>query len=169
MSTGNAPEAPKPTPPLPAKTVWTNADFDELTWHDNTIHALAVEPLPDNPGRLLLDVDYIVEWVASEPPETTLNCWICPATLVFGPAWDLVSDIDMEGWGFHLDINEIERSEPDNYGNFEWTLNGDLYTIRLGSPGFTLYLRQSPIYSDGFRLSVAQRGGYSFAEQGYTP
>ena len=102
MSTADAPEAPRPAPPQPAKTVWTNADFDDLTWHDNTIHALAVEPLPGNPGRLLLDIDHIVEGVRAYPAEATLSFWICPATLVFSPAWDLVADTDMEGWGFHL-------------------------------------------------------------------
>jgi len=74
MSTADAPEAPRPAPPQPAKTVWTNADFDDLTWHDNTIHALAVEPLP---GRLLLDIDHIVEGVRPDPAEATLSFWIC--------------------------------------------------------------------------------------------
>jgi hypothetical protein len=48
--------------PVLAKAVWTEADFDAMGWHDNAIYAIAVEPVPDNPGRLLLDLDYIVEW-----------------------------------------------------------------------------------------------------------
>ncbi len=60
-----------------AKTTWTEADFSAMGWHDNAIHAVAVEQLPDNPGRLLLDLDYIVEWVAPEPPAKTLSFWIC--------------------------------------------------------------------------------------------
>jgi hypothetical protein len=51
-----------------AKTTWTEADFDGMSWHDVKIHAVAVEELPDNPGRLLLDLDYIVEGVLPEPP-----------------------------------------------------------------------------------------------------
>ncbi len=175
MSAADTPEASEPTGPAPvparphlAKTVWTNADFDELSWHDNTIHALAVEPLGSDPGRLLLDIDHIVGGILPDPAQSTLNFWICPATLVLEPAWDLVTEIDMEGWGFHMDINKIERSEPDERGNFDWTLTGDLVTIRLGARGFTMYLRQPPVYSDGFFLSVAERGGISFAEQGYT-
>jgi hypothetical protein len=46
MSAANAPGAPGAPGPAPvpaqpqlAKTVWTNADFAELSWHDNTIHA----------------------------------------------------------------------------------------------------------------------------------
>ena len=172
MSAANAPEAPGPAPvpaqPQLAKTVWTNADFEELSWHDNTIHALAVDPLGGGPGRLLLDIDYIIEGVLPDPAQTRLSFWICPATLVFEPAWDLVTEIDMEGWGFHMDLDEIERSGPDERGNFDWTLTGDLVTIRLGARGFTMYLRQPPVYSDGFFLSVAERGGISFAERGHT-
>jgi hypothetical protein len=78
--------------PAVAKTVWTEADFDAMDWHDNAIHAIAVEPVPDNPGRLLVDLDYIVGWVSPTSPSTTLDFWICPATLVFDPAWDLTTD-----------------------------------------------------------------------------
>ena len=39
-------------------TTWTEADFDAMGWHDNAVHAVAVEQLPDAPGRLLLDLDY---------------------------------------------------------------------------------------------------------------
>ena len=74
------------TGPEVARTVWTEADFDVMGWHDNKIHAMAVEPGPDYPGRLLLDLDYIIEWVAPEPPARDLSSWICPATLVFDPA-----------------------------------------------------------------------------------
>jgi hypothetical protein len=32
--------------PAVAKTVWTETDFDAMGWHDNAIHAIAVEPWP---------------------------------------------------------------------------------------------------------------------------
>jgi hypothetical protein len=81
--------------PAMAKSVWTEADFDAMGWHDNAVHAVALEPMRDHPGRLLLDLDYIVEWVSAEPPATTLSFWICPATLVFDQAWDLTADINL--------------------------------------------------------------------------
>lgn len=56
-----------------------------MSWHDNAVHAIAWEPLPDNPGRLLLDIDYILQWVAPEPPATMLSFWISPATLGVRP------------------------------------------------------------------------------------
>ena len=57
--------------PAVAKSVWTEADFDAMGSHDNAVHAVALEPVRDHPGRLLLDRDYIVEWVSAEPPATT--------------------------------------------------------------------------------------------------
>ncbi len=56
--------------------------------------------MPDSPGRLLVDLDYIVGWVSPTSPATTLDFWICPATLVFDPARDLTTDVDMRGWAF---------------------------------------------------------------------
>ena len=41
--------------PEVAKTIWTDADFDAMDWHDNAVHAIALEPGPSDPGRLLLD------------------------------------------------------------------------------------------------------------------
>ena len=74
------------TPPPVTRTILTEADYSTMNWHDNAVHAIAWEPLPDNPGRLLLDIDYILQWVAPEPPTATLSFWISPATLVFDPA-----------------------------------------------------------------------------------
>jgi hypothetical protein len=156
------------TEPPVAKTIWTDADFDAISWHDNAVHAVAFEPGRSDPGRLLLDIDYIVEWVPPEAPATTLSFWICPATLVFDHAWDLTTDIELYARSFHLGLNAIERSAPDEHGFFEWTLAGDCFTIGLRAPGFTQYLRHAPIHSPRDRLSIDERGGYSFDQRGYT-
>jgi hypothetical protein len=154
--------------PTAAKTVWTEADFDAMGWHDNAVHAVALEPVPDHPGRLLLDLDYIVEWVPPEAPATPFSFWICPATLVFDEAWDLTSDIDLQGRSFQLFINAIERSGPDERGFSDWTIAGEHFSIGINSRGFTQYLRRAPIHSPGYWLSPAERGGFSFAREGYT-
>jgi len=156
------------TGPAVAKTVWTDADFGTMSWHDNAVHAVALEPGQTHPGRLLLDIDYIVEGILPEAPATTLSFWICPATLVFDQAWDLTTDISLLGRSFQLFLDAIERSGPDERGFFEWTLAGDDFSIGLSAPGFTQYLRHAPIRSPGPWLSVDQRGGFSFDQQGYT-
>jgi hypothetical protein len=42
------------------------------------------------------------------------------------------------------------------------------FTIELGAPGFTQYLRRPPVYTSGHRLTVEERGGFSFDRQAYT-
>jgi hypothetical protein len=153
--------------PAVAKTVWTDADFDAMGWHDNAVHAIAVEPAPPHPGSLLLDIDYIVEWVPRPGPGGLLSSWVCPATLVFHQAWDLVTEINLHGWGFQLSIGAIERSGPGEHGLFAWTIGGDLFSMSFSAVGFTQYLRRAPIYLPGQRLSVEERGGLSFGQQGY--
>ena len=86
--------------PSLSKTVWDKSDFDTMSWHENAVHAIAFEPLPTQPGRLLVDLDYIVGGVCPVPPSKTSIFWVCPATLVFDDASGLTCDIDMRGWGF---------------------------------------------------------------------
>ncbi len=156
------------TSPAVAKTVWTDADFDQMNWHDNEVHAIALEPALPEPGRLLLDIDYIVQWVPPQPPSRLLSFWICPATLVFDPASDLTTEIDLEGFSFSLSLESVQRSGPDEHGIFEWTLDGDRFTVGLRASGFTQYLRRAPVYSSRTGLTVDERGGFSFSRQGYT-
>jgi hypothetical protein len=135
---------------------------------DNAVHAIAFEPTPHDPGSLLLDIDYIVQW---EPPSAEpgglLSFWVSPATLVFHKAWDLVTDIDLQGWSFQLSIGSIERFGSDEHRYFDWSIAGDLFSMRFGATGFTQYLRQAPIYTPGQRLSVQDRGRLSFDQRGF--
>jgi hypothetical protein len=156
------------TEPAVAKPLWTDADFETMGWHDNAVHAIALEPAPDDPGSLLLDIDYITEWGPCAVPGGPLTFWVCPATLVFHQAWDLVTDIDLQGWSFQLSISAIERSGPDEHGYFGWVVDGDLFTMRFQAKGFTQYLRRAPIQTSCQRLPVHDRGGLSFDERGYT-
>ena len=138
-----------------------------MGWHDAALHAVAVEPAPPHPGRLLLDLDYIVQWVAPTPPGKTYHFWLCPATLVFDDAADLVVNLDLGGRSFEAAVNGIVRSEPNEHGARDWTIDGHEFTITLRAHGFAQYLRQRPIRSSGQRLTVQERGGISFDEQGF--
>ena len=40
-------------------TVWADADFDAMGWHDITVHAMGFDERKDT-ARLLLDIDYIL-------------------------------------------------------------------------------------------------------------
>jgi hypothetical protein len=153
---------------MAVRDIYTEADFESMGWHDCHIHAIAVETLPNNPGRLLLDIDYLVEWLRPDPASSGLAFMVSPATLVFDQAWDLVTNIDMSGWAFQLPILEVERDGPDERGLSTWRLAGDQFELSISSRGFTQYLRREPVFCDGQWLSVEERGGFSFAEQGFS-
>jgi hypothetical protein len=68
------------------KWMWTEADFEQLNWHDCKIHAMAFVAEENFQHEFVLDVDYIFEWVC----ETALiHFWMSPATLVFEHYSDL--------------------------------------------------------------------------------
>src|SRR5262245_12604288 len=82
------------------KATWTDTDFDTMGWHDVALHAIAIEPVQDYPGRVLLDIDYIVKWEPPPTPAASFGFWMSPATLVFDEASDLAGEIDLVGWAF---------------------------------------------------------------------
>ena len=153
--------------PALAKTMWTEADFAAMNWHDAAVHAIALESAPPRSSRLLVDLDYIVERVPPEGPAGAASFWVCPATLVFGEARDLAADVNRPGPGFELILDAIRRSGPDEDGTFVWNLVGRLFSIGLRASGFTQYLRRAPVCAAGPRLSAGERGGLSFDERGY--
>ncbi|NUR93975.1 MAG: hypothetical protein HOV67_01815, partial [Kribbellaceae bacterium] len=128
------------------KATWTDADFDEMGWHDCRVHALSVGVRDDGfPWqRVLFDLDYITRWV---PPEDgTFTFWIAPATLVFDEAWDVTADLapanDL------LDLDAVHRlAAPDDRPDPLWHLEGHNFDLRLRAPGYTQYLRAEPVHS----------------------
>ena len=43
--------------------LWTHEQFGAMTWHDNHVHALSIREGRHGEGELLLDLDYILEWL----------------------------------------------------------------------------------------------------------
>ena len=62
------------------KQTWTDADFEEMGWHDATVRALGFD---DEAHRLLIDLDYIFEWIHPEDEGGHFEFWIAPAVMVF--------------------------------------------------------------------------------------
>lgn len=42
---------------------WTQEQFAEMSWHDNYVHALRIVQGDHGAGELVLDLDYILEWI----------------------------------------------------------------------------------------------------------
>ncbi|MER7755255.1 hypothetical protein [Kitasatospora sp. NPDC097643] len=164
MITGTHPESGL------TKSTWSDADFDEMGWHEVTIHGLCVQPgaSDDSLPRLLLDIDYIVRWVHPVAPETHFSLWIAPSTLVFEDVWDLEGDLDFKGMAVSLDIDHLRRSTPeDARGGPQWHIEGHSFDLRFRATGFHQYLRQEPQLSPRLLLTHGQRGGLSFAETAF--
>jgi len=144
------------------KYTWTDADYEVMGWHDSRVHAVSVgeqRPLM----RLLLDLDYIVKWVDPIAPATTFSFWVTPATLVFDEAWDIEGDLEPT-YGL-LEVADLHRLDPpDGRPDPLWHIEGQNFELRVRAAGYTQYLRKEPQHVPHQMLTMAQRGGLSFAE-----
>ena len=63
-----------------------------MVWHDNYVHGLAISEGKYGSGELILDLDYIVEWIKDE--SGTVKFKVAPATLTFREVTDLTIALD---------------------------------------------------------------------------
>ncbi len=152
----------------PEKWIWTDADFDRMGWHDCVIHAFAFQP---ERYELLIDLDYIFEWIQPKPDETHYQFWIAPATLRFENAYDISFDLETCGG---LSLSSLKRDNPrrprnaDYIGHeeeWEWTLDTNEGQITLQSVGYKQFIRARPRLMPAQSLDLGERGGFSFAQE----
>lgn len=150
------------------KWVWTENDFERMGWHDSQVYAFAFSP---ETFELLLDIDYIFQWVQPEPGEEFFKFWVAPVTLIFQNVYDV--DFDLQIMTAGLEIDSIIREQPRTPRNAEyienniewlWTLDCQQGEIKLWSAGYKQYIRAAPRFDKGQRLGLSARGGYSFAK-----
>jgi hypothetical protein len=149
------------------KAVWTEADFEQMGWHDVHIHAIAFRA---ELFEFWLDVDYIYSWVHPKGDETYFRFWVAPATLVFTNVHSLRFDIESH-YG-DLSLQGIERSEPCPARNAEyltkktewlWLFDCNEGEIAFRSLGFSQFTRRPPVLLQAQQLTLEERGGISFA------
>ncbi len=151
----------------------TDADFDQLGWHDNMVYGIRIDIGDPDRGdwhaNLVVDLDCIVEWVC----ETDGRCRfrVAPATLTFHHATDLRIAVDCGDsrgrMGLHtLSIDRISREQIADQKicldrpywrwriAFNWPQGGE---IAFGASGFTQTLRAAPVLLDDQHLSAADR------------
>lgn len=144
------------------KSVWNDADFSQMGWHDVVVHALGFDAAG---SELLLDLDYLFAWVEPEPPSAYFSFWIAPATLVFQQVWDMKMNYDAS-LGFQL--LEIQRGEEracphaPSRQEWHWMLEGVEGHISFWAGGYTQHTRRHPQHHERQSLSLVQRGGFSF-------
>ncbi len=90
---------------------WTERHFAEMSWHDNHVHAMRIVEGTHGSGELVLDIDYILEWLKA-PQGYQFR--IVPATLQFRGVTALRISIDYAGSSAAMgpfSIHGIERRE----------------------------------------------------------
>jgi hypothetical protein len=156
-------------PPRLAKAIWSEVDFETMGWHDAIIYAMALLPSGEFLSRLVLDLDYIVEWVDPPRGERTFRFWIAPATLVFDQAWELRGQLRTVDGDQVFEIQNLHR-EPvrDGHGGYRWHLEGESFDLSLRAPGYRQTFRRHPVFTEEQRLTLERRGGVVLEEIPYT-
>ena len=140
-------------------TVYTDADFDQLSWHDCHLWGLRFEigdsDEDDWTSDFVLDLDFIVEWLVEG---NQFRFRVAPARLVFHGVTDPRLTIDWGSSGFqnalhHVSIDAIHRervAEQKVYLDrpyfswrvaLNWPAGGE---IAFGAVGFTQTLLAEP-------------------------
>lgn len=146
----------------PEKTLWTETDFEIMSWHDCPIHAISFH----KDYVLSFDIDYIFKWILIKN-ERNFKFWISPCTLVFENVYDIV----LESEDATLIIDNILRENPQRPKNaeyidkdleYDWIIETTVGEISFKSVSFKQYVRQAPILIGMQELDLVTRGGISF-------
>lgn len=147
----------------PKKTIFTDADLENLCFHDCRIFAIAPEG-----NDLVMDIDYMFEWCNPKEGESGFSQLISPCTLLFKN----VADFGMSFEGGYPETALIMQDfyKEDN----KFFPNQHIYNIGclggnfiLRCDGFELIVRQKPVLLKSQCLSLEQRGGISFCRKPY--
>ena len=129
------------------KRIWTEADFEGMSWHDNHVHGLGIRSGEYGSGELILDLDHILEWLC--PVADFFQFRIAPATLTFREVTNLRIDIDYAAATAALvpfSIADIRREScqyPGGATGCRWVIavNWPPGSISFDATGFTQVLR----------------------------
>jgi len=119
------------------KQLWTDADFEQMDWHDCSIYKIRLTE------DLELDIDYILQWNKPDLESLPFTFWVAPATLVFKSVQELTFDFDI-GFENAFGIEGIEKEAANR-----WTIITRKGDIQFNSKGYEQYIRQEPSLSSG--------------------
>ncbi len=134
------------------KNIWTEADFEQMGWHDATVYKMALT------NNLLLDIDYIFKWNSPEVEGLGFTFWVAPATLCFRNVKNLQFDIDVLFDGA-FEIEDIEKKEVA--GGIHWTIITRQGEFEFLSEGYTQAIRQQPSFQYQQFIGYGERSGLS--------
>jgi hypothetical protein len=149
------------------KWIWSNSDYESMSWHDNFVHAISYDP---EKYSFELDIDHICEWIDPRNENGNFSFALAPATLIFENASDLDIDIKI-GSVVDFSIYEIKRENVENKFRpdipiFKFTIVMDhLGKIELHATDYKMYVRKKPIESDALWFTKEERGGISLERE----
>ncbi|GEM_PF-511058 len=146
------------------RSMLTDRDFEKMEWHDVKVHAIAMTSEFPRRVELMLDLDYILQWVDPNPPEEYYNFWLAPATLVFENVAELSVRLQTEQ--LECQIDELKREAqiaPGGARSWRWNLSLHQGEISFLSTGYKQYFRQRPILHKKQHFTQDERGGVSFS------
>ncbi|MBN9482303.1 MAG: hypothetical protein BGO70_17145 [Bacteroidetes bacterium 43-93] len=125
---------------MKVKKIWTDADFDEMCWHDSIINSIL---LPSSDKNLNLNIDYIYDWVDDEASRT-YHIWKGPCSLSFSEVNDLAfSQTNQDIQGTY--ISEISRRKTDD-DHWYFEIVTGLGIISFVALGYTQIAKEQPVY-----------------------
>lgn len=144
------------------KTTWTDSDFAELSWHDNHIHGLRMVEGEYGAGELVLDIDFILDWL---PPQNDVYQFrIAPADLTFHDVINLKVELDYATisaamGAFSIDGIKRRSERRERYAAQLWTIDVNFPDGQLSfeASGFTQVLRGNTVTVDRQVLRADER------------
>lgn len=142
-------------------------DFNGFQWHDNAIHGIRlIESDDGHSGDLVLDIDFIVEWLQPLEGSNEFRFRVAPADLCFQRVSKLVISL---GWSSSgavfppITIHQVSRIPfiaPDGRSSFEWRIEMNHPPegfISFHSCGYLQAERKPAITTDQQHLSQTER------------
>ena len=133
------------------KRIWTQADFRVMGWHDCPIYAVQFA------DDILLDIDYILEWVVDEKAKC-YRFWVAPAAIQFSSPRNLQISVQAD-FVNGLEIADIKQTRVGT-GMYDYQIQTQEGDIRFTAKGFKQHIRKTPVLVKSQCLTDAQRGGY---------
>ena len=136
------------------KWIWSEADFEQMGWHDATIYATQF-------GQdISFDTDYIFEWVQADKNDFS-SFVVAPVTLVFRESTIIKFDLDFR-LGQKIKVEDLHRTTSAT-GDTQWFLETHQGDIIITAETFRQIVRRLPTLQIGQQLSPEERGDSNFS------
>lgn len=136
------------------KRLWTDADFDLMSWHDSLVYAFKVDQ------DLYFDIDYIFKWV-QPVKDYWFSFWVAPCTLIFETPTKFGFDLESNDFCNYIEIADLGREVNDN-GKTEWRIETHIGDIVIEADKFKQFVRRRPTLQAGQQIIPEERGEVSF-------